>query len=1747
MSLPYVNMRSVVKKIDSSYIFQCKDIASHLETVIFQVLHLTTLRTKYQFATGVLAAASALHHGRFVTEVLSLMSGLDREAALHSDPPPGVIPGFAASATTPPDPYTPPPPEDADVQAGEFDFEASYASFVSRFKRGENSTCSFLLEQSGERWSERMMSYWGTYKAAKNTPFLQQCRKIFALILVGCMTSDDISKSHPKLYSRVIAGTGATNMDEFSIFEEVVELGLQTWTVVETCYFEKSWAPLFGCTATLTRLEQEHTFLTTHAPWYMLDEVERVSTASDAPCTPAEFELRVKKLRTELHTHHTLCKQSSERLVVKKYLDSISAIHARVVERLSRSTTRVVPFAIKFDGTTGTGKSSITNMVLRDILRIQKEPHTDAYIAVVNTLANHMDTLTNATRGVIIDDLCNTLVAMAKVDENRFIIDLLNMMQTPVLKAALEDKGQTFCRATALVVSTNAPDLQAKYTSIEQSAVLRRFQFHIMITVKEGFQIDNGPGTLKMLDGSKMVEGMNTAAQEFVVRQWIPLERNPARATDEGHFVALTGKLNYSQLLQFLKPFILRHQALQNRIVEDMAEDEKEPLCEHGYTTKRRCDECKAIRAALTEEAGEWWRWKPRSPAPPAQPPEPAPDTSPILVCAHGLSVCHVCHPSEDIPYARPSRWGRFMLALVPTAPADAPEPSLVRLCKAMTNGRYEIEDTFVRAPKKLLTIIYGVVPISTMSLSYGVFALFGLGGVIATLTTTLIGLSTVYHISAATVGWVRGRVAGLTLAELRARMEVVVHRAMGFALMLVFAGLAAAACVHTARRLMGTAQDEEQEIVPPPPLKPAAPLPKEMTVSVTNVPPGGQPPVGETEVKLQVTVPPGTEFPTRHQVHHHVDTILQEEIERCADLHAEPPFELPLPTAGLDLVVQGQCSSSQVEPASLPDPVPRQNIWNKRDIITHQCVSPRLANMTAEQSLDRVARQLFLVDIYYASGKTVRTMALGVCTNHVVLPMHNFVRPNGEMSPIKEMIFSRADPKQDGTYRSKVAENCLVRMQGDAMLYQANIGGTMVDITSLFTEFESCPVPFPGLELRRDLETTEIVQSGMMLRPEHLASSQYGIQYPGYSYTRKEETFKGLCGAVILLASKLPRIVGVHTLGKGTFGAACHISKSGLLEALEKMRGQAVNGGIPVNCHNTTLHTPAGQEAAAVIGPLSGRAIFREAPDGAPVLAMGTLVNAIQVRSGSNLRVSPISGLVEQCCGEVRKHGPPETIGRITVEKAKLAELDGLTQLPPDWLKMAQTDMLEELVAIIEAGDMWPYIKPLSHRETVSGIVGSSFVRRVNVSTSAGFPYKGGKRPLLMEDPTPEQPECLVNTPEMEAEILALEDKMAAGERPCFGFKACHKDEAVKIGKKKTRVFEGAPYPLTFLTRKYFLPLTRVYYLAQLQSECSVGINASGDEWDKTARHLMEFNRRLLEGDWVHYDSSQAYQEIIAFFTILITLALKSGQYDERSIVIMWVIAEEIARHFTIMRTDVAQIDGSNASGNSITVIINNGTNGLRARASFYALCPPDVAAVPKMQYSTKTLAGVTLRPGTRNFAPLLPQLSGRFADYVRAIYYGDDFLMAPRPEIESWYTQPALAAWFEAQGKHMTGADKLPFTRDFTPSSEASFLKRSFRYDEETGHYMAPLVMDSIYKPLHVWPTKLPVLPAAHAAEIMGGAIRELFQHGRVEFEVRVPKLLEVAKACGADCYLADDCESYDAALAEWLDTYGPQPDSE
>lgn len=1680
MSLPNVNMRSVVKSVESTYICEKSEPMALLETVIFQVVHLTTLRTKAQFFTGVLAAASALHGGRLMADINLLLSSIDKLTPLPSDLSEGI-----AGAPEPPIPTN---------QAGEYwrDFEL----FSSRAHgMGPQARAEFAKVQAGELYADKASSLWGAYKSARGTPFWVQCRKIFALIIVGCITSEDLVKSHPRLYKRVVDGTGAVGMDEISIFEEVMELGIQTWQVVESCFVEKSFGPLFGYAEKIKTLEAEQVFLLAHANWYMLDSLERIAGAAGVGCTTAEFEVRVKAQKDKLVKYHALCKNPPERLVVKRYLMEMTDLNGKVLERITRGTMRIEPFSIKLDGTTGVGKSSITNMLVRDILRIQGEPWGDQHIAVINTAAAHMDTLTNATRGVIMDDIRNTKVEFSKVDEGRFIIDLQNMMQTPVLKAALEDKGMTYCHATALVVSTNSPQLQASTTSVEPSAVLRRFQYHIEVKVRPGFQQDTGSHTLPMLDGRKMTEGIYTQAHEFSVRQWMPRARTEAQPADIGTFHVINQGLNYSQLMEFLAPQILRHKQLQLRMLSDLEADVKHELCEHGFTTALRCDHCRAIAVAADNQAGEWFRWFSQS--------EPTPEVAATLahaaLCYHGLSVCPACHPAEEPAPPVPTIGERVAAALFPTVSGEADEPTVVSMARALSRGRWELEDHFLRAPKTLMTLLFAGVPGVAMAATYSLLALFGGGGTFGLIATASVGASTVYHISAGAVGWVRGRVAGLTVTELRTRMTRIAHRSMGYALMFMFAGLTMALSVSIARRTFEKVADKEEK--------------------------------GAPVARVNVRFAPSPE------------TTVVSPVERCAShvVSTAPITEEPLETLAVEerLELHGGCESViETERPAMQPPKLRQDVWARRALTDFGRPREAVATMTREQILNRITTQLFCVEVCYKSmANPVRTYGFMVCTNYLLMPAHNFIRASGEYSVIEELRLSTTTAQCGPCFRVRVGKSTLFRMVGDMMLVQVNSGGTMRDLTEFFTDANiSGPVPIE--EFTRDWTTMETPLLRYMATPGIVVNADFGWSYPGFIYNRPEPTFKGLCGALLVAADRYPRIIAMHTMGIDHHGRACRITQSDLLTVLATARVEGLVLAPSITQESTELYVPAGYEAAAELSPLSERSVLREAPDGAPLMPVGTLKNFPQIRSRSGLGVSEISSLVETQCGEERAHEPPSNIGKATVEVRKLQELKGMSQMDPDVLKLANIDRTQELEALILAGNLGDMLRPLTEVETCSGLPGATGVQRLNLATAPGFPLVGNKRSLVESAATPEQPDAIRLTMAQRAEIKRAELRLASQERMNFVFKCSHKDEAVKIGKEKVRVFEGSQFVLTYLTRMYFLPIMRLYFMFQLHSSSAVGINASGSEWTSLALWLAEYNSdEVLEGDWVHYDMTEDYQEIMVVFGTWIGIAERHGSYTRPQLAMMWTIAEEIARHYALYKGDVTQVNGSNPSGNGLTVFINNEVHIHRDTCAFYALAPKVHAPVPLYKLEGESLAGVKILANMRcTFRPLLPHLHGRFADYVRSTYYGDDFLMAVRPSMLEWYNQLTISAWFATQGKVLTDAKKNPFVMPTTKWCEASYLKRGFRKDADTGHIMAPLTMPSIYKPLHIWPEKLPVSPQAHAAELLRGAIRELFQHGRAEYEARVPRLLSVAEKFGCRDYIPSDM-TYNTAMAVWV----------
>jgi len=540
----------------------------------------------------------------------------------------------------------------------------------------------------------------------------------------------------------------------------------------------------------------------------------------------------------------------------------------------------------------------------------------------------------------------------------------------------------------------------------------------------------------------------------------------------------------------------------------------------------------------------------------------------------------------------------------------------------------------------------------------------------------------------------------------------------------------------------------------------------------------------------------------------------------------------------------------------------------------------------------------------------------------------------------------------------------------------------------------------------------------------------------------------------------------------------------------------------------------------------------------------IGTLLNYKQVRPSTRLEVSPLSEIISEECGEVRRHEPPQTIGKATVEVLKLKEMAGRTMLNPEDMKLAMQDQFDELCAAVESLDFAGHFKALTLDEATSGVAGCHSVRAINRGTAAGWPFVGNKYPFVEDNPRPGLPDAFSLTPDVVADVGRAMETMGRLERCNFVFKGSHKDEPVKIGKMKTRVFEGSPLVLTVITRMLFMPIIRLYLLARCLTGSAVGIDATSMEWDDLYQYMVQYNGEVtVIGDWVHFDTSQVYQEMMAVFCIWIAVYEKYGSFTPEEINAMWVVAEETCRHFALLRGDVGMTEGTNPSGGVVTVYLNNPVGELRFKSAFYGMAREQgqIAEVPLWDHMEEPFStgGVRIgRNGRGAFKPLLPNLHGRFGDYVRAAYYGDDFMQAAREQVLEWYNQQTLYAYFQKEGLQLTDANKQPFETPTTPWSEVTFLKRHFRHDADTGSVMGPLEMGSIYKSLHVWPktSQLKWSPQVHAAQIISGSLRELFQHGKEEYSKRAPALVRAAKRFGAAEYLALEELDYESMHVKW-----------
>lgn len=542
--------------------------------------------------------------------------------------------------------------------------------------------------------------------------------------------------------------------------------------------------------------------------------------------------------------------------------------------------------------------------------------------------------------------------------------------------------------------------------------------------------------------------------------------------------------------------------------------------------------------------------------------------------------------------------------------------------------------------------------------------------------------------------------------------------------------------------------------------------------------------------------------------------------------------------------------------------------------------------------------------------------------------------------------------------------------------------------------------------------------------------------------------TESGDCGSpYVAWTSRGPCIVALHE-SKDTHAHGCCVFQSDLDEVLLKI-GNCVQGGGLIRDTMPFEVAPLSKDSnlrriEQPIGHLFGSTIHRF-PSKSKVCKTIMFNDAIE------------RGMIDDYSGP-NMRGRKIWINQMSPILLKEFRLD-LTLLDK-----AKAMYMRE-VNLVLTPEMLATVTVLSDDDSVNGIDGVDFIDKIIRHTSAGFPLNQCKKEYLTIDETTHRATV---SKIIWDDVEELKSHYLAGERNLIVFMGSLKDEVLK--KKKvladlTRMFTGSPFSFTIIFRKYFLSLTALIQNNVELFESYPGTNAFGPSWERLYEFLTVFGRkRLCAGDYQAFDKNMSAAVILAAFDILIDIADKSG-FEEEDLIIMRAMAHDIAFPVVNMDGDLIMVYGMNPSGHPLTVIINCLVNCLYLRMAF-------ISNNPTLQ----------------------------FKDHVHLATYGDDNIFGVSEDCS--FSHTILADFLQSQGIVYTMADKSSVSIPFVDIDDTTFLKRSFRYDHDAKHIMAPLEVASLERSMLYGLPSAAMSAEAQAVEKLNMACLEYFHHGREKF---------------------------------------------
>lgn len=563
-------------------------------------------------------------------------------------------------------------------------------------------------------------------------------------------------------------------------------------------------------------------------------------------------------------------------------------------------------------------------------------------------------------------------------------------------------------------------------------------------------------------------------------------------------------------------------------------------------------------------------------------------------------------------------------------------------------------------------------------------------------------------------------------------------------------------------------------------------------------------------------------------------------------------------------------------------------------------------------------------------------------------------------------------------------------------------------------------------------------------------------------------ESHDGDCGAVAL--ATIPRgtiICGLHILGREQRVGALWVPVEVVDALIEKLE---ISEDIPMDVQCGEKPSTECSKQSFELGPVHYRSKLRYL-EGGNLKVYGSMPG-YGAHMKSNVCATPLQ---EEMCEHFNcevAHCAPCLKGFEPWRNNLVNMVNPCFNVERDLIEECAYSYFQDIISELPVG--WEKeVMFLSKRAAVNGLPGVRYIDGINRTSSMGFPFNTSKKEYLIADVSAEYPEGVTMTDEVWQEYDRIVKCYQEGKRANPVFAAHLKDEAVTLQKrdiKKTRVFTGSPCAWSLVVRSRLLSFVRLVQKNKFAFEAAPGVVTMSSEWGRLRSYLTSFGEdRIIAGDYGHYD-----KDMIAFFIVqafvVIGRIYKAAGFSKQECREIMCIGYDTAFSWCNFDGDLVEFFGTNPSGHPLTVIVNSLVNSLYMRFAY------------------------------RKMNPLKEVRS--FKKNVHLITYGDDNAAGVRRGVD-WFNHTAIVAALKSIGLTYTMADKNSESVPFINISEVSFLKRTWRWNDEVNSWLCPLSEESIHKALTVWTASKTIDPDTQMCAVITAMHDEFFFYGRERFE--------------------------------------------